>query len=293
MRATLSVLLTVAAMAVAVSALADPPAPVVTVTAKPKPSPSLNHQTYAFVNDIAAQAPGESLVRWGAPICPYAVGLGSEQNAGIAHEIALVANAASAPVATTDCHPNFVVVVTSQPDRLLAAWRKRDPDLFGDGLPSDISRFLTKERPVRVWYNALRTTVDGEAITQDRTQFYGAPTLSSFTLSRLRFETVLGLQSAIVVVDANQVQGFTIGQIADYAAMVGLAELNLDRDLGEAPTILRLFSAAAADRPAGMTDWDKGFLAGMYRSDQASRLQRSTIAASVSAAAAGSSSASP
>jgi hypothetical protein len=292
MRATLSVLMTIAAMAAASAALADPPAPVVTVTAEPKPSPGLNHQTSAFVNTIAAQAPDESLVRWGEPICPYAVGLGAEQNAAIAQKIALVANAAGAPVATTDCHPNFVVVATGQPDRLLAAWRKRDPGLFGDGLPSDISRFLTKERPVRVWYNALRKTVGGEAITQDQTQFFGEPTISSFTLSRLRFETVLGLQSAIVVVDTNQVQGFTIGQIADYAAMVGLAELKLDGDLGDAPTILRLFSASASDRPSGLTGWDTGFLAGMYGTDQASRLQRSAIAARVSAVAA-STSASP
>src|SRR5579863_1138792 len=149
MRATLSVLMTMAAMAAASVALADPPAPVVTVTAEPKPSPGLNHQTSAFVNTIAAQAPDESLVRWGEPICPYAVGLGADQNAAIAQKIAVVANAAGAPVATTDCHPNFVVVAPGQPDRPLAPCRTRPPGVFGDGRPPATRPSLPKERPVR------------------------------------------------------------------------------------------------------------------------------------------------
>ena len=284
MRAGVPFLVAVSILATAGLAMAAPP--LVTVEGKPPPSATLNHETYDFVGKITVQPDGESLIRWAAPICPYAVGLSPEQNAAIAQEVALAANAAGAPVATTDCHPNFVVVATGQPEALLAAWRKRDPGMFGDALPSAVDRFLTKAQPVRVWYNALRASSDGEVIARGPPVYSGLPTLDSFTLSRLRFQTVLGLQSAIVVVDLNRTEGLSIGQLADYAAMAGLTELKLDADVGDAPTILRLFRVPPTERPVGLTDWDKGFLAGIYASDQSSRVQRSAIAASVSAAAA-------
>jgi hypothetical protein len=282
---SISVIAAILALGGAAVAQEPAKAPLVTVTAKPKPSPSVNHQAAEFVDRVTVQSDGESLIRWGEPICPLAVGLGPEQNAAIAQQIALIANRAGAPVAREACHPNFVVVVTSQPNALLEAWQRRDPGMFGDAWPADISRFLTKERPVRVWYNALRTTTDGEPIMIE--QNCGNPVVSSFVLSRLRFETVLGLQSAIVVVDLEQTQGFTIGQIAAYAAMVGLTELKLDAPRG-APSILGLFSAdAAVARPDALTDWDQGLLAGVYQTDQASRLQRSAIAAKVVSAVTG------
>jgi hypothetical protein len=270
-------------------AMAATPPPPVTVTAKPPPSASLNHETADFVDAIAIQPEGESLIRWGGPICPYAAGLGADANAALAQEIAQIANAAGAPVATTDCAPNFVVVATDQPNELLAAWRKRDPGMFGDALPYDVERFLTEERPVRVWYNALRETADGEVLARGPQSYQGMDTLSTFGSTRLRFKTVLGLQSAIVVVDLRRAQGLTVRQIADYAAMAGLAEIRLDADVGRAPTILRLFAGSGDNRPQGLTDWDKGFLAGVYGSDQASKVQRSAIASSVSEAASGTS----
>ena len=259
----------------------------VVVTAKPRPSPELNHDAANFVDAVAVQPEGESLIRWGGPICPNAVGLSPDANSALAQEIAQVANGVGAPVATQDCAPNFVVVATDQPGALLAAWRKRDPNMFGDALPADVDRFLADGRPVRVWYNALRTAVDGESIAPGARVYSGVAVVYSFGLSRLKFKTVLGLESAIVVVDLGRAQGLTIRQIADYAAMAGLAEIKLDADVRGAPTILRLFSASAGGRPDGLTDWDKGFLAGVYGSDQASKVQRSAIAASVSASAGG------
>ncbi|HLK25036.1 MAG TPA: hypothetical protein VKT30_10285 [Caulobacteraceae bacterium] len=262
-------------------------APPVTVTAKPPPSrATLNHDAANFVDAIAVQPEGESLIRWGRPICPYAVGLGAEARAALAQEIAQVAHAAGAPVATTDCAPNFVLVASEQPAVVLAAWRNREPDLFGDALPADVDQFLADGPPVRVWYNALRSSVDGEAIAKGPQIYSGMDVVYSYGVSRLRFKTVLGLESVIVAVDLRRARGLTIRQIADYAAMAGLAEIKLNADLGAAPTILRLFQASAAERPAGMTEWDRGFLAGVYASDQASKIQRSAIAASVSAATA-------
>lgn len=47
----------------------------------------------------------------------------------------------------------------------------------------------------------------------------------------------------IIVVDSNRMQGVNAGQLADYVAMVGLAEIRVDADTGPVPTILQLFRA--------------------------------------------------
>jgi hypothetical protein len=58
---------------------------------------------------------------------------------------------------------------------------------------------------------------------------------------------------------------------------VGLAKLDPDARLGDAPTILKLFDAAPEGAPAGLSDWDQAFLKSLYATDPSSKLQRSQI----------------
>jgi hypothetical protein len=92
---------------------------------------------------------------------------------------------------------------------------------------------------------------------------------------------VLVFSSVIIVVDIARIQRLSFGQLSDYVAMVGLAEIDLDDDVGDAPTILRLFTASSEVLPSGLTAWDQAFLSALYHSDQSSRAQRSQIAVSM------------
>jgi hypothetical protein len=56
-----------------------------------------------------------------------------------------------------------------------------------------------------------------------------------------------------------------------------LAEINLDKDLGEAPTILKVFAASNIPPPAEMTDWDKAMLQALYTTPQRNRVQLSQM----------------
>jgi hypothetical protein len=40
----------------------------------------------------------------------------------------------------------------------------------------------------------------------------------------------------------------TLGQVTDYGAMAGLADLALDAPFGDMPTVLRLFADAGTER---------------------------------------------
>jgi hypothetical protein len=84
------------------------------------------------------------------------------------------------------------------------------------------------------------------------------------------------LQAVVVVVDLTRVTQFNMGQLADYVAMVGLAQIRLDANTGTAPTILGLFQASDSP-PQGLSLWDRSFLEGLYSTDQASVLQVNAI----------------
>jgi len=94
--------------------------------------------------------------------------------------------------------------------------------------------------------------------------------------TRLRYNAVQTLTSVIVVVDSNRVSGIDIGQLADYIAMAGFAQIHLDADTGTAPTILSLFRPSD-QRPQGLSPWDESFLHSVYTTNQASVMQESAI----------------
>jgi len=69
-----------------------------------------------------------------------------------------------------------------------------------------------------------------------------------------------------------------LGQLADYVAMVGLAKLKPGANLGDAPTILKLFDGAPGAAPTGLTDWDHAFLKSLYSTEQVEVEQSGQIA---------------
>jgi hypothetical protein len=81
--------------------------------------------------------------------------------------------------------------------------------------------------------------------------------------SRITRYDVFGFSLALVVIDTTFPQGVKLGQVADFAAMVGLADVDLDADIGDAPSILRLFAASSDAPPSGLSTWDQAFLSAL------------------------------
>jgi hypothetical protein len=191
-----------------------------------------------------------------------------------------LAVAAGAPLAPQHCQPNLLIVTTDQPVRLLKALRARARGLFGHETPAAWRRFLARERPVMVWYNASLGPARGGAYTlaDGVSQMFAAvPEVDQAIGSRIELNVVQSPSAVIEIIDDARAKGVTIGQLADYVAMVGLAQIDLDAKLGDAPTILRLFDEPAESRPDGISDWDRAFLKALYRTSQDSRLQRAAV----------------
>lgn len=254
----------------------------------------LEHQVSSFVSAISVAPFRESLARWSTPICPLVAGLPREHGEFVLTRVSKIAADAGVPLASESCRGNFYVIVTGDPDALLKAWIKRDISMFGDAGGTKIRAFLNSSRPVRVWYNADLDTSDGLPLTaNDGTAqvatgpamgggpLAGVPTNDHALGFRLKHDEVRGLSSVIVLIDSRRARGVSFGQLADYVGLIGLAELRLEANVGDAPTILQLFSASGKAPPPGLSPWDQYFLKALYHTEQSDVMQLSEIKISI------------
>src|SRR5690606_876744 len=81
----------------------------------------------------------------------------------------------------------------------------------------------------------------------------------------------------IIVVDVTQLAGKTWQQIADYLAVVSLAQIDPRTNPVSFDSILNLFTNPGAY--SGLTDWDRSYLRALYTFDQerVPRAQRGDI----------------
>jgi hypothetical protein len=268
----------------------------------------LEKRVSKFVNQIAAaENGGEGLARWEAPpVCPLVSGLPQKDGEFILERLSEIAHHAGVPLADEHCRPNLYILVTPQPEDLLRGMEKRnrsftfgyDPSFYPptETPASVVDEFITTPHAVRVWYSSSEKDAWGKplAYCQLRQVFpqcgenahtaacdpnryvQCGPAIAGG--SHLIFNAVWTFSRVFVIVDQRRLQGVTAGQLADYIAMSGFAKLKPDAHLGDAPTILTLFSADPKAAPTGMTDWDQTFLKSLYATEQKSKLQRSQIA---------------
>ncbi|NJO12951.1 MAG: hypothetical protein HC872_05210 [Gammaproteobacteria bacterium] len=160
---------------------------------------------------------------------------------------------------------------------LLTTLRKRKMMLIGTGLPKNADG-VEFEIPVRIWRSAVLNNADGTGPrgTADEVPQFRAEN------SRIISGVAENIAAVVVMVDTTQTGTATFSQLADFVAMMSLARIDLNENLADATTILGLFTpSVAAALPAGLTDWDRAFLKGLYESRDALVHQRSQIAKSM------------
>lgn len=246
----------------------------------------LERRAHRFVTSEILQAQGESIMRWNKPICPLAAGLPRMFNDYIETRIAEIAHAASAPVAGKDCTADLYVIATYDPELFLKKLWARAPEMYDTRSElGGIHRFLKSKDPIRVLFNSELhcrvNSIDGGKSSDMMAIFQGGGgaqvnTTSSYFCggggSRLSYSAVNSIQSALIVVDMTRMKAVTTRELADYVAMIGLADIRPDADAGDVPTILRLFQHPSQP-PEGLSTWDRSLLYSIYNTNQASVLQ--------------------
>jgi len=221
---------------------------------------------------------------WKRPICPLVAGLPAEEGEFVFDRLADVLTAIGATRGGPGCHPNFFIVVTSEPEALLNGVWGRNWHVFGDASATLVRRFIARPLPVRIWYNNTPASTDRSPVTTSivsADKFAGLDGVPTYTHDgnglRARFVAVDDMLAVVAIVDIEKVAGLDWGQVTDYIAMAGLTKVDLDADVGDAPTVLRLFTAPADSRPQGLSEWDKVFLRELYHTDVGSRHQRKDV----------------
>jgi hypothetical protein len=234
----------------------------------------IDKQVSEFVYSVAGPGLAESLARWNVPVCVATAGLTAAEADFVKKRIARVAADAVVPLGGPACRPNFAVIVTPEPERLLREWWSEEHRLFNrDRGLGGVNRFIQADQPVRVWHNACSAPPNIAAHAFSTSEHCNV----GVTGSRLTWSVVRAIYTAIVVVDLTQIEGLTFGQVADYVAMVGLAKIRPNPELGDISTILGLFATNGADRSKGLTTWDQSFLKAVYATTDGSTTEISLI----------------
>jgi len=182
--------------------------------------------------------------------------------------ISEIARAANVPLAGERCRPNLFIFVTAQPTQLLQAMDKQKRGVtFGDASPTVVDEFINTPRPVRVWYDTSIRTPEGTPPKQglpNAAQVLGGGLQGvkvyndNDRTSHMLLSKTWSFSYVYVVVDQARLQAVARGQLADYVALVGLAQI----------------------KPEAHLD-DQSFLKSLYTTEQISKAQRTHIANSI------------
>jgi hypothetical protein len=233
-----------------------------------------------FVTDVSQPANNRGLARWNRPICVGAVNLRNDVGQYVIDRISDVARELEVEAGEPGCRPNVLIVAAVDGAGLATALvedRPRNFDLRHNGTDAGtraFRNFRTGDQPVRWWQISM--PIDSETggravrLPGDIDPASGqpsAPEIHVFAASRLRTQIRDDLVRSVIIVDVDRLGGASLVQLADYLALVALAQVDAEADTAPYPTILNLF-ADPASAPAGLTGWDRSYLTALYEHDQ-------------------------
>jgi hypothetical protein len=283
---------------------ADGPAtPVAPVTVEATKPAELRKQTYSFVQFYAATTQNlDQLARWDIPVCVTVQGLPAEANAQVRGRVEEVARALKVPVRGTGCGPNIQILFTNQPQALLDKVAAEHEHLLGYWHHRDRDKLKTVTRPVQAWYVTATNGSGGPTGGQTFATIIQSGTAESpqntavpegaagrepggeayddeFTnrmptgcADRPHFTSCLQsvFRHVLVVVDTSKVQDQSPGAIADYAAMLAMAQPKSLDACNTLPSVIDLLASRCPGAEAakdGLTRADVAYLTALYRTD--------------------------
>ncbi len=232
-------------------------------------------QTERFVEQISiAPTSTDQIARWDTSICASVAGLPQRQGQFLADQLARRANELGLSPGAPGCTPNVAIFVSNDANATARRMFEQDRSLFAYRSDSALASlgeaalmsFLDTPRAVRWWHVSETITADGFALRGDASTggIENAAAVRS-SGSRLRSDVRQDFARAIIIVDASRVGDVQLSALADYIAMVTLAQINPSADASGYPSILNLFAADPAGGGATeLTAWDRAYLEGLY-----------------------------
>lgn len=252
----------------------------------------LRDTTRDFVNQVAAANRHRGLARWRNGVCVGVVNLQAEAATYIIDRVSTVAQDLGLRAGEPGCHPSIIIAFADDADAFTEDFVSRRPRLFrvgGAGMDRGATAFrdfLENDRPVRWWIvSTPANSEDGAIATRlpglvhgdgagslsgqpgRRTTLQYAPHTSIRSASRLTTQIIDVTKRAFVIVDVNRLNGVSLEQLADYLALVSLAQIDPDADTSAYLSVLNVFDDPMQTN--GLTQWDQAYLQGLYSAERA------------------------
>lgn len=232
-----------------------------------------------FIDDVAAPTRTRGLARWNTRLCVGVLNLRADVGQVIVDRISDVARDLGVEAGQPGCRANALIVATDDGPGMARAMVESRRQGFDIGslkiTQSDeaLAAFMTEERPVRWWQisipvdsetgeRAIRLAGDIHPSTGQPT----APVIGVSTASRISSQIRDDLTKVFIIIDIDEVDGLTTTQLADYLAMVTLAQIDAQGDTAIYDTVLNLFQNR--EGITGLTEWDRSYLTGLYAAEQ-------------------------
>lgn len=221
-----------------------------------------------FVEEMAAPAVDRGLARWQSRIC---VGVGNLQPAlaqSVIDHISRVALEYEVGVGEPGCRPNVMIVFASDGRAMATALVEADRKVFHLGVggldrgKSALERFKTSDAPVR-WWHVSMPMIGGSGQRAIRMPGDAGPIFVPGEGRVNRGRPISdSLNKVIIVVDAQKMGGANYAQLAEYLALVALAQVDPDGDMSRHDTVLNVFNDPVGVQ--GLTEWDRAYLRTLY-----------------------------
>lgn len=255
----------------------------------------LRDATTDFVARVVAPSGSRGAATWHRRVC---VGVGNLQREAaefVVDRISTVAESVGLEAGWPRCEPRAFIVFASDADaaaRDLVEARGRQFRIGVSGTDlgdAALEAFQSSDRPVRWWQSSIPVNSGtGRVVSRlpGQPPFQAPPNLTrpadfgpqaiTDGASRIRNPLRDDLSQVIIIVDIDRVAGTDLGALADYLAVISLAQIDPELDPGSYDTILSLFSEGG-NPPPGLTDWDRAFLRGLYAAEQTDEASNARI----------------
>jgi hypothetical protein len=221
------------------------------------------------------------ITRWGESICPQTVGLRPSAVKFINDRLRAVAKEVGAPINTrANCTINIEIVFTTTPQAMIDNVKKEKPDLLGYADNQDkLSALATVSRPIQAWYTTQTRDINNnvyldiahrkgqglEIPCSDDPCYFPDAVAADSSGTRLGDGIRSEFHHVIIVANPMKLTDYSVGQLADYIALLALSQVDAPEACQPIASIINLLAADCANDPYGISDNDLAYLRGLYR----------------------------
>jgi hypothetical protein len=247
-----------------------------------------------FVAAFATPTPTTGKVaRWRDGICPLTVGQQPAVTQFVTQRVKEVAALAGVPVnASPTCTANIEIVFTTLPQQLLDSVRKRQKEYLGYAENNaEREKLATVTRRVQAWYTTQTTDLRGrsqiDSAGSGLNKNFSDAILAGVTGNHINDGVRSDFNHIIIVADINGLKAYEAGPIADYIAMLALAQLGSLDTCQPLSSIENMLAKGCEATTGKLTENDIAYLRGLYKMSADRNLlagQRNEIAGTMKAA---------